>query len=186
MLRPPGITRRSGCYEGVEKEIEMGEQVEVRHTGGIGWFFFALIPGAIAGALLMYFAFYVGIVDWQKAQRVEGRMDNRVGVHGELTAPVDLVLSGKGCVKIQRGFLDDGALTLYIHNGCTDEREFVKYRVSELTPDGTVVKTDGGWLELDSGFSSIDAGATMEIHPKLSGDTRVVKITASTDSGQSE
>lgn len=159
---------------------------ESRQSRGIGSFFFAAIPAIIAFALLNVLAFTTGIVEFKhsqdeytKKQTYEGRRETRVGVNGEMLKPVDLVYSSKGCMKIERAYLDTQTLTLYIHNTCSTERNFVKDSVKEYAPDGTVVQSEGGYIELDSGSSSIGQDEKREITVGVSSDSRVVKIAAS-------
>jgi len=159
----------------------MADQIEVKHTGGIGWFFFALIPGALAGALLMYLAFFTGIIDWQKAQRIEGRMDNRVGVNGALVAPVQLIMRGTGCLKVSRSYLDaanddydpGSNLTLYVTNNCSHELPGYQWEVNvnSIAPDGTVINSNH-----DIQAAEIDSGQTFEVTEKVPNDSRTVKI----------
>lgn len=150
------------------------ELIQVEHTekGGIGWFFFALIPGAIAGGALMWLAFYTGVIDWTKTQRIEGRMDARVGVNGELKTPVDLVARNTGCLKIARSFLDSGQLTLYVKSACSDRRQSFQWTRAwkEIAPDGTVVQQGREY------GTAIEPGETIELHEDLKDDPRTVRV----------
>lgn len=146
-------------------------RIEVKHAGGVGWFFFALVPGAIAGALLMYLAFYTGVVDWQKAQRIEGRMDNRVGVNGELTKPVDLIIRDASCLKVSRAYLDSGTLTAYVTNNCHTTIGYWEWHYNQISPDGTVIHS---WY--DNSVSGPESGQTVEETTKLADDDRTAKV----------
>jgi len=147
------------------------DEVEVKVTGGIGWFFFALIPGAIAGALLMYFAFYTGVIDWQKAQRIEGRMDNRVGVNGELTKPVDLIIRKASCLEVSRAYLDSGVLTAYVTNNCHTTITYWEWHFNQIAPDGTIINS---WY--DNSLEGPEVGQTVERTQKLKEDDRTSKV----------
>jgi hypothetical protein len=150
------------------------EELNVTHTerGGIGWFFFALIPGAIAGALLMYFSFYTGIVDWRKTQRIEGRMDARVGVNGELQKPVDLINRDSSCMKITRSFLDDGTVTAYITSRCNFRMRYWEIHWNSVAPDGTVIHSD----YTNHGFGNPEPGETVETTHSIEADPRTAKV----------
>lgn len=149
----------------------MSEQIEVKHTGGVGAFFYAAIPALLAGALLMYFAFYTGIIDWQKAQRVEGRMDNRVGVHGELRAPVDLIIRKADCLEVTRAFLDGDTGTMYIKNDCHRHLSYMEWHWNIIAPDGTIIK-DNYSNDLNVPLD----GETVEKNFNLDDDSRAAKI----------
>jgi hypothetical protein len=149
---------------------------EVKVTGGIGMFFFALIPGALAGAALMWLAFFTGLIDWQKIQRVEGRMDNRVGVNGELTKPVDLIILKKSCLIIDRAYLDGETGTMYTTNKCNGELRYVAWHWNIIAPDGTVLKTDYA-NSLDGQFPDMKMEKTFN----LPDDPRVAKVVVWTE-----
>ncbi len=155
----------------------MSEQIEVKATGGVGWYFFALIPGTLAGALLMYLAFYTGVIDWQKAQRIEGRMDARVGVNGQLTAPVDLIIRPTGCLKVSRAYLDgdgeDGGsnLVAYVTNGCNSHNNVWALYWRSVAPDGTTIQSGYDNLKGD-----LSAGETLEVRENVPNDSRTVKV----------
>jgi hypothetical protein len=158
----------------------MKEELEIGHTerGGIGWFFFALIPGALAGALLMYFAFYTGVVDWQKAQRIEGRMDGRVGVNGELKKPVDLINRDSSCLKISRSFLDSGTVTAYVTSHCNYNIRYWEIHWESVAPDGTIIHSD----YTNNGFGEPSPGETVETTYAVQDDPRTAKIIVWTSS----
>lgn len=145
------------------------EKVEIKNTGGVGWFFFALIPGALAGAALMWLAFYTGVIDWQKTQRIEARMDGRVGVHGELKAPIDLIIRDTGCFHISRSFLDGEALTVYLTNGCHDDASYWEVHWNEVSPDHTIIHS-GYTNHMDNGDSGLMADSTLEVVFDLTSD----------------
>lgn len=149
---------------------EETEQIEIKHTGGVGWFFSALIPGAIAGAALMWLAFYTGVVDWQKAQRIEARQDARVGVHGEIKTPVDLIIRDGGCLHVSRAFLDGSTLTAYLTNGCPEDLDYWEIHWNEISPDHTIIHTGYTNHTGDTGSTGIQSGATLEVPFDLSGD----------------
>lgn len=161
---------------------------EARQSRGIGSFFFAAIPAILGCAALTWLGFATGIVEfshseaaYQKKQTYEGRRDARVGVNGELLKPIDLVYSSRGCVRIDRAYLDTQTLTIYIHNTCPTERRYVKWRVAELSPDGTAVSSKSAYLEDDG---TIEADEKQEITVTTSDDARVVKMVATIDGGQ--
>ena len=151
------------------------QNIVVTHTekGGIGWLAFALIPAALAGAGLMWLAFYTGVIDWSKTQRIEGRMDARVGVNGQLTAPVDLIIRKTSCLKVSRAFLDSGSLTAYVTNSCTELQDSSwALKWNAIAPDGTIISSSidqihGGTLE---------AGETKEMTEDVSNDSRMTKF----------
>ena len=156
------------------------EKTVIEHTekGGIGWFFFTLIPCALAGAALMWLAFYTGVIDWSKTQRIEGRMDARVGVTGQLTAPVDLVIRKTGCLQVSRSFLDSGTLvnggsqlTAYVTNSCHSELTYWEIHWISLAPDGTMISNkytnEGG---------NLTDGQTIEMREEVPNDSRTVKV----------
>lgn len=150
----------------------MGQQeLTITEKGGKGWFFFALIPGAIAGAALMWLAFATGVVDWTKAQRIEGRMDARVGVHGELVAPVDLIIKPGGCMKITRAFLDSGKLTTYTRNDCHERVDYWEIHWNLVAPDGTILHN--GYTNLGG---VLHAGEERELVVAVDEDDRTAKI----------
>jgi hypothetical protein len=153
----------------------MSEKIEVKYTGGMGAAFYGAIPGLLAGAALMWLAFYVGIIDWRKTQRIEARMDGRVGVHGELTTPVDLIIRKTGCFGVSRAFLDGGELTVYMTNGCHVDKQFFKLHWNAMAPDGTVI--DSGYENNINGNSAIGADDTLEFKAiEVAHDSRVAKI----------
>ena len=116
------------------------DELKVNVTG-LSTLAFACIPAALLGAALMYLSFYTGIIDWQKAQRIEGRMDNRVGVNGELTKPVDLIITKKSCLIIDRAFMDGQTGTAYLHNKCDRELSYIALHWNAIAPDGTIIKS---------------------------------------------
>ena len=148
---------------------------EVKVTGGAGWFFFACVPGVLAGALLMYLAFYTGVIDWQKTQRIEGRMDNRVGVHGELVKPVDLIIRKAGCVQVSRAYLDDGSLTAYLTNNCHEDVDYWELHWNSIAPDGTII-TSGYTNHSSENGTGLGAGETIELKEDIKDDSRTVKV----------
>jgi hypothetical protein len=160
----------------MEHEVE---QLEIKHTGGIGWFFFALIPGALAGAALMWLAFYTGVIDWRKTERIEARMDDRVGVHGELKTPVDLVVrdSQSSCLRITRAYLDGSKLTTYLTNNCHTDLDYWEVHWNAAAPDHTVIHS-GYTNHMDDGAVGIGEGLTMEVTFDISrqDDDRTDKI----------
>ena len=164
---------------------------ESRQSRGVGSFFFAAIPAVIACALLLLLAFMTGIVEfthsedaYKKRQTYEGRREARVGVNGEILKPVDLLFVSNGCVKIERAYLDTQTLTIYIHNTCSAERQFIKWGVREYAPDGTDVQSHGTYLDTPDG--NLAAGEKFEQVVQVSNDSRVVKIVVSTNGGRPE
>lgn len=155
---------------------EEPSSIEIKETGGKGALYFALIPAALAGAALMWFAFYTGIVDWTRVQRIEGRMDNRVGVNGQLTAPVDLIIRDKGCLHISRAFLDDGNLTAYLTNSCHQRLDYWEIHWNQVAPDGTTVSNGYNNHAGVHGATGIDDGETLELKEELTTDSRTVKV----------
>lgn len=140
-------------------------------TRGIGSFFFFAIPAVLAGAALMWLAFYTGVIDWQKTQRVEGRMDNRVGVNGQLTMPVDLVIGNRSCLKIDRAFLDGDSVTMYLDNQCHTRLDYYEWHWKAVSPDGTTIKEN-----YENTLDGIDDGEKLEKTMSLPDDNRIVKI----------
>lgn len=119
----------------------------------------------------MWFAFYTGIIDWTKVQRIEARMDGRVGVHGELTKPVDLIIRGSGCFKVTRSFLDEAKLTAYVTNACNKEAEYWELHANSISPDGTIISS---WYTNGNGGFSV--GDTREFTRDLEQDARTAKV----------
>jgi len=148
-------------------------KVVITEKGGVGWFFFSMIPAALAGAALMWLAFYTGVLDWQKTRRIEGRMDARVGVRGELTAPVDLIIRKTGCLQVSRAYLDDGKLTTYTTNSCPSDSGYWELHWNQISPDGTVIATR---YENWSASEGISSGATVEGTFDLKEDSRTAKV----------
>jgi hypothetical protein len=147
------------------------DQIEHTEKGGIGIFFFAAIPAVLAGAALMWLAFYTGVIDWTKAQRIEGRMDARVGVHGELTKPVDLIIRKSGCLQVSRAFLDDGKVTSYTTNACHSEVGYWEMHWTQIAPDGTVIASG-----YDNKMGQLEDGETLEFTQELRDDSRTAKV----------
>ena len=147
------------------------QNVYYTEKGGKGWLFFALIPAALAGAALMWLAFYTGVIDWTKTMRIEGRMDARVGVRGELTAPVDLIIRKTGCLQISRAFLDSGSMTAYTTNSCHAATGYWELHWNEIAPDGTVIHS--GYTNQGG---SIEDSETREMKMDLDDDSRTVKV----------
>ncbi len=132
---------------------------------------FALIPAALAGAGLMWLAFYTGVIDWSKAQRVEARMDNRVGVNGQLTKPVELIIRTPDCFRVSRAYLDGQQLTVYLHNGCHEQIGYYEWHYNEVSPDGTIIHS---WYDNDA--SGREAEGTWEITRGIEEDSRMAKV----------
>jgi len=123
---------------------------ESRQSRGLGSFFFAAIPWVLGMAALTWLGFYTGIITFhqaqlaiQKSEAVQGRMDGRVGVDGDVRDPVSLTFHGRGCIKVERAYLDLGTMTAYLHNTCNREIRDIRYSWREVSPDGTTVKS--GW-----------------------------------------
>lgn len=161
---------------GICLKEEMTTMTEIKETGGKGALYFALIPAALAGAALMWLAFYTGIVDWTKLQRIEARMDNRVGVNGQLTAPVDLIIRGNGCLHVSRAFLDDGSLTVYLTSSCPQRLDYWEIHWNQVAPDGTTISNGYTNHVGTYGSTGIDAGETIELKEDLKDDSRTTKV----------
>jgi hypothetical protein len=151
---------------------------ELKETGGKGYAYFALIPALLAGAALMWLAFFTGIVDWRQGQNaiakqatIEGRMDNRVGVNGTLTKPVDLIITNHTCLKIERAFLDGTSVTMYLHNQCHSSLEYYEWHWKAIAPDGTIIGSN--YANDDSG---LDVGDKAEKTMTMPGDPRIEKV----------
>jgi len=149
------------------------QNVYYTEKGGKGYLFFALIPAALAGAALMWLAFYTGVIDWTKAQRIEGRMDNRVGVNGQLTAPVDLIIRKTSCLEVSRAFLDSGSLTAYVTNECNvAQPDSWALKWNAVAPDGTIIASN-----IDNVHTgTLEAGETKEMTEDVSNDPRMTKF----------
>jgi hypothetical protein len=145
--------------------------IESRSSRGIGSLTFAVIPAALAGAALMWLAFFTGIVDWQKVQRIEGRMDGRVGVSSKLSAPVEVIIENRSCVKIDRAFLDGLTVTMYLQNQCHKDLGYYEWHWMEVAPDGTTIKEDFG-----NSIDGLSEGQKVEKVMDLTSDTRTAKI----------
>lgn len=124
----------------------MAEQIEIKQTGGVGAFFYGAIFPTIAIGLVISFGFYTGVVEWHKKQIIEGRMDARVGVNADLRDPVLLLYHGRGCIEVQRAFLDGDTLTAYLHNKCARDIKNISFSWRELSPEGTTVKSYSNYL----------------------------------------
>ena len=141
--------------------------------GGIGWLFFAAIPAVLAGAALMWLAFYTGVIDWKQTQRIEGRMDARVGIRGELTAPVDLIIKDKSCLHITKAFLDGGTLTSYVTSACKAPSGYWELRWRAVAPDGTIIASG---YNNTAYLTELDPGETTEHTDNLPDNERISKV----------
>lgn len=149
----------------------MIEQIEIKHTGGVGAFFYASILALLIGALMMYFAFYTGIINWQKAQRIEGRMDNRVGVNGQLEKPVDLIILKKSCLLVNRAYLDGSVGTMYLKNECHTNLNYHAWHWNAVAPDGTIIHQD-----YSNSINELESGEVTEVLFNVEEDDRISKV----------
>jgi hypothetical protein len=152
--------------------------METTNSRPYGWLALAIIPAALGGGALMWLAFYTGVVDWREVQRaaekthrIEGRMDERVGVRGELVAPVDLVIRKTGCLQVSRAFLDDGVLTAYVSSSCHGPSGYWEWHWNQVSPDGTILAT--GYR---NSLADIMPGETIEVTEQVKEDARTLKI----------
>ena len=124
----------------------------------------------------MWLAFYTGVIDWQKTQRIEARMDGRVGVRGELKSPIDLIIRDTGCLHVSRAFLDDAILTTYLTDSCHHDMEYWEVHWNGVSPDHTIIHS--GYTNHVGGGSRMAADSTIEVTFDLSRDedTRTAKI----------
>jgi hypothetical protein len=166
-------------------------KVEVKYTGGLGAFCYAAIPLTLAYAALIWLAFGMGFVEfhhqqdaYKKQQTYEGRREERVGINGEILKPVDLTFAGKGCIHIDRAFLDTQMLTTYVSNACPTRRQFIQYSYREVAPDGTTLHSSEQYLP---NTGTLEPGEHSEITSEVSNDARVTIIyVAITDAGRPE
>lgn len=149
----------------------MVEQDELKVAGGVGAWFYAMIPAALGGAALMWLAFFTGCVDWRAARRLEGRMADRVGVHGEILAPVSLVIQKVDCARVDRSYLDGDTLTIYITNGCKAELNYYSWHYKAIAPDGTIIQSD-----YSNDMSGLMAGDRVEKQFTLQDDSRIATV----------
>lgn len=157
------------------------EPIEVKHTGGMGAFFYGLIPGILGGGALLWLAFVTGCLDLHQQRTIAQRMDNRVGVVEKLQNPVTLLIKQKGCIKISRAYVDGadntsyesygGKLTAYVTNSCSATPQYYEWHWEELAPDGTIIQNGG-----TNQVPVLEPGQTAEVTDKLPDDQRVTKI----------
>jgi hypothetical protein len=145
---------------------------------GIGAFFYGAIPAVLGVAGLIWLSFLMGVVEFHHNQVQEGRRDNRVGAYATIRKPVDLVFNGKGCIHVERGYLDGDTATFYIHNVCYHEIDDISWSIREISPDGTTVESKRTFL---SGSDDMVADEKREVQVDISSDQRVVKVAFSID-----
>jgi hypothetical protein len=163
----------------------MSEQVEVKYTGGARAFFYGLIPGAIGGGALIWLSFMSGCLDLQQQRTIAERMDNRVGIvtaKEEPKNPVKLVIQQRGCIRIDRAYMDasdrdypsesGGKLTVYLADHCTQTPSYYEWHWKEMAPDGTIIHD--GWTNTEPTVP--EAGQTEEVTVYLPDDNRVVTV----------
>ena len=152
----------------------MSNQDEVKVTGGIGAFFYAVIPWILGCAAVAWFGFYTGVIEFHHRQAVQRRMDNRVGVTAPLVAPVTLkILPEHGCIEIERGYLDGNRVTLYIANRCERTVDYYELRFQGIAPDGTSIWST---YENTAYLPALRANERGEWSEKISDDSRIESI----------
>lgn len=151
------------------------QRVEIEHAGGVGAFFYGLIPGALGGAALLWLAFVSGCLDLEQQRTFASRMDNRVGVVKPLVSPVKLVILQPACPKIDRAFIDGDTVTAYVKNTCTRPNsgtpDYAMWHINALAPDGTII-----WQWYTNQFSLPPYGKSVEVSQNVPEDNRITEI----------
>ncbi len=140
--------------EAKRRIVVENSRIEVKHTGGIGAFFYAAIPGAIAGALILWLTAVTGWIDLTQELRQERRAAERVGIVVMPSTPINVVIHESTCLKSGGAYLDYKTLTVYAVNKCSHSTPFPGGIVTrEIAPDGTTINNNKDLLG-DSGFRS--------------------------------
>lgn len=150
------------------------EQLEVKHTGGIGAFFYASIFWVIALGALSWIAVANGVVEFHHHLTLAERMDNRVGVREPLINPVKVVIPAhQGCFSVERSYVDGPAITLYIHNVCSPSEYFTYHEWGwrAKAPDGTIISE-----KTDVSYDPVPQGSKLEKVMELPDDDRIATI----------
>jgi hypothetical protein len=145
---------------------------EVKITGGIGAFFYASIFWVLAVGALAWLGFASGVVEFHRHLTVAERMDNRVGVREPLQNPVKVVIKAhQGCFSVNRTYADGDTITLYLHNGCSEELMYHEWGWRAKAPDGTVIAT-----KYNNSLEPVEPGSDTEQVMELPDDDRIATI----------
>jgi hypothetical protein len=144
---------------------------EVKVTGGIGAFFWGLVPGALGGGALIWLAFVGGCIDLQQQRTIAQRMDNRVGVVEPLKNPVVLIIHQPDCYKIERAFIDDNTVVAYTRNTCSHKPGYAETHWQAFAPDGTIIQQ-----HYENSLDNVSPGQAFEWKTEIPQDDRIAKI----------
>ena len=158
--------------EGIRRTMTEQNKIEINHVGGVGSFFYGLIPGVLGGAALLWLAFVTGCLDLQQQRTFASRMDNRVGVVKPLTADVKLIIERNSCATVDRAFIDGDTVTAYLKNGCHDGGSYMEWHIDAAAPDGTVIQT---WWTNETDRPPF--GKAVEVKHEMTEDNRITDIT---------
>ena len=159
------------------KEDEMSnEKKESRGSRGFGTLMFAAVPGALAGAAILWLTAVTGVIDLTSELRQERRAAERVGIVVLPKTPINVAVREDSCLKSAGVYLDGDQLTVYAKNKCSHPLEFHSSSAFRLiAPDGTVIRTGGTYFDGDVFYAGEKREATLTI-PE---DERTVKVLVS-------
>ena len=156
---------------------------EVKVTGGVGAFFYAAIPGALAGAALLWLALVTGVIDLTKELKLERRMADRVGITASPLPPVNLIATNGACLRVDKSYLDGQKMSIYVVNSCHATIGFSRFEFRVVAPDGTVTKSRTDYLP---GAEYMLSAERREIVEELDADDRTMEIHVRLIDGRSE
>lgn len=164
--------------------VDLMSTQEPLSSRGIGSFFFFAIPAILGIAASVWLGFRIDLFHFNQEVTQANRSDGRVGVHEPLKEPLKLFIKDSVCVKITYAYIDGRTLTFYVKNECPSKREFIKYNVKPKAPDGTLIHSEGTYLDTFDG--NLDAGDRVEETFNIPDDTRIATVEVSTNGGERE
>jgi hypothetical protein len=154
----------------------MVEQLEVKATGGVGAFFYALIPWALGIGGTALLTAYITAHTIHRQIEQEARMAHYVGADHTPKAPYAIeAIYPIDSVTITRADFDGSALLMYSKNVGHDAIGYLAWHWQTVSPDGTVLAS--GFENNATCASPMQPGQSAECKVAIDGDDdRVAKI----------
>jgi len=114
---------------------------------GVGSFFFAMIPWALATGAIAWLGFYMAFHEDHKELSQEQRMATYVGAAERPKSKITIEDATRDCVALTRAEFDEPTLLMYAENRCSHPINYLAWHWKLVSPDGTALKegyTNGG------------------------------------------